>query len=162
MRQKRFALDGEAVLLGVDGISDFDGLHTAKLNAFMNRQQNDQQPLAQFRWEVGPDQPQRLDRVHFFLFASIARPPTGPILGNMTEVEQAGGHRHDTQDAARIGAARDARPPDRAPTPSAASSRIAASGGISLTAIDRACSVRRRCRTGWTDEGRGTYGRPTH
>jgi bifunctional non-homologous end joining protein LigD len=33
VRQKRFALDGEAVLLGVDGISDFDGLHSGKSNA---------------------------------------------------------------------------------------------------------------------------------
>ena len=27
IRQKRFVLDGEAVVLGVDGISDFDALH---------------------------------------------------------------------------------------------------------------------------------------
>lgn len=33
VRQKRFALYGEAVLLGVDGISDFDGLHSGKSNA---------------------------------------------------------------------------------------------------------------------------------
>jgi ATP-dependent DNA ligase len=30
VRQKRFVLDGEAVILGVDGISDFDALHTGK------------------------------------------------------------------------------------------------------------------------------------
>ncbi|WP_367401039.1 hypothetical protein [Bradyrhizobium sp. WYCCWR 12677] len=30
MRQKRFVLDGEAVVLGVDGISDFDALHSRK------------------------------------------------------------------------------------------------------------------------------------
>lgn len=30
LREDRFALDGEAVLLGVDGISDFDGLHSRK------------------------------------------------------------------------------------------------------------------------------------
>jgi bifunctional non-homologous end joining protein LigD len=29
-RQKRFVLDGEAVVLGVDGISDFDALHSRK------------------------------------------------------------------------------------------------------------------------------------
>lgn len=30
IRQKRFVLDGEAVVLGVDGISDFDALHSRK------------------------------------------------------------------------------------------------------------------------------------
>jgi bifunctional non-homologous end joining protein LigD len=30
IRQKRFVLDGEAVILGVDGISDFDALHSRK------------------------------------------------------------------------------------------------------------------------------------
>ena len=30
VRHKRFAVDGEAVLLGVDGVSDFDGLHSRK------------------------------------------------------------------------------------------------------------------------------------
>jgi bifunctional non-homologous end joining protein LigD len=30
LRQERFVLDGEAVLLGVDGLSDFDGLHSRK------------------------------------------------------------------------------------------------------------------------------------
>ena len=29
-RQKRFVIDGEAVILGVDGISDFDALHSGK------------------------------------------------------------------------------------------------------------------------------------
>ncbi len=29
-RQQHFAIDGEAVLLGVDGISDFNGLHSRK------------------------------------------------------------------------------------------------------------------------------------
>ena len=29
-RQSNFVIDGEAVLLGVDGISDFDGLHSRK------------------------------------------------------------------------------------------------------------------------------------
>jgi ATP-dependent DNA ligase len=28
IRQKRFVLDGEAVVFGVDGISDFDALHS--------------------------------------------------------------------------------------------------------------------------------------
>ena len=28
IRQKRFVLDGEAVILGVDGIADFDALHS--------------------------------------------------------------------------------------------------------------------------------------
>ncbi|MBO4228355.1 DNA ligase [Bradyrhizobium neotropicale] len=32
IRTKQFVLDGEAVLLGVDGISDFDGLHSGKYN----------------------------------------------------------------------------------------------------------------------------------
>jgi ATP-dependent DNA ligase len=31
-RQKRFIIDGEAVILGVDGISDFDALHSGKHN----------------------------------------------------------------------------------------------------------------------------------
>ena len=31
-RHKHFAIDGEVVLLGVDGISDFDGLHSGKHN----------------------------------------------------------------------------------------------------------------------------------
>jgi bifunctional non-homologous end joining protein LigD len=31
-RQRRFVIDGEAVLLGVNGISDFDGLHSGKYN----------------------------------------------------------------------------------------------------------------------------------
>ena len=31
-RQKRFVIDGEAVILGVDGISDFDALHSGKHN----------------------------------------------------------------------------------------------------------------------------------
>ena len=31
-RQKRFVLDGEAVILGVDGISDFNALHSGKHN----------------------------------------------------------------------------------------------------------------------------------
>jgi ATP-dependent DNA ligase len=30
VRQKRFVLDGEAVILGVDGVSDFDALHSGK------------------------------------------------------------------------------------------------------------------------------------
>jgi ATP-dependent DNA ligase len=30
IRQKRFVLDGEAVILGVDGVSDFDALHSGK------------------------------------------------------------------------------------------------------------------------------------
>lgn len=33
LRQERFVLDGEAVLLGVDGISDFDGLQSRKYDA---------------------------------------------------------------------------------------------------------------------------------
>ncbi|WP_028164151.1 RNA ligase family protein [Bradyrhizobium elkanii] len=32
IRTKQFVLDGEAVLLGVDGVSDFDGLHSGKYN----------------------------------------------------------------------------------------------------------------------------------
>jgi ATP-dependent DNA ligase len=32
IRSKQFVLDGEAVLLGVDGISDFDGLYSGKHN----------------------------------------------------------------------------------------------------------------------------------
>src|SRR5215475_7745982 len=31
-RHKHFVIDGEVVLLGVDGISDFDGLHSGKHN----------------------------------------------------------------------------------------------------------------------------------
>jgi ATP-dependent DNA ligase len=31
-RQKRFVIDGEAVVLGVDGISDFNALHSSKHN----------------------------------------------------------------------------------------------------------------------------------
>src|SRR5580693_9133164 len=31
-RQKHFVIDGEAVILGVDGISDFDALHSGKHN----------------------------------------------------------------------------------------------------------------------------------
>jgi bifunctional non-homologous end joining protein LigD len=30
LRQKRFLLDGEAVVLGVDGVSDFDALHSGE------------------------------------------------------------------------------------------------------------------------------------
>ena len=30
IRQKRFVLDGEAVVLGVDGVSDFDALHSGE------------------------------------------------------------------------------------------------------------------------------------
>jgi bifunctional non-homologous end joining protein LigD len=29
-RQKQFVIDGEAVILGVDGVSDFDALHSHK------------------------------------------------------------------------------------------------------------------------------------
>jgi len=32
VRHKRFAVDDEAVLLGVGGISDFDGLHSGKFD----------------------------------------------------------------------------------------------------------------------------------
>jgi len=32
IRQKQFVIDGEAVILGVDGISDFDALHSGKHN----------------------------------------------------------------------------------------------------------------------------------
>jgi bifunctional non-homologous end joining protein LigD len=32
VRQKRFVLDGEAVILGVDGVSDFNALHSGKHN----------------------------------------------------------------------------------------------------------------------------------
>src|ERR1700741_4760125 len=32
-RQKRFVIDGEAVILGVDGISDFNALHSGKQDA---------------------------------------------------------------------------------------------------------------------------------
>src|ERR1700754_4044720 len=31
-KSTRFVIDGEAVLLGVDGVSDFDGLHSRKYN----------------------------------------------------------------------------------------------------------------------------------
>jgi bifunctional non-homologous end joining protein LigD len=31
-RQRQFIIDGEAVILGVDGISDFDALHSGKHN----------------------------------------------------------------------------------------------------------------------------------
>jgi ATP-dependent DNA ligase len=31
-RQKPFVIDGEAVILSVDGISDFDALHSGKHN----------------------------------------------------------------------------------------------------------------------------------
>ena len=31
-RQSRFVIDGEAVLLGVDGVSDLNGLHSGKYN----------------------------------------------------------------------------------------------------------------------------------
>ena len=40
MRTKQFVLDGEAVLLGVDGVSDFDGL--------MSRQFDDEVQLYAF------------------------------------------------------------------------------------------------------------------
>ncbi|MGM4955289.1 hypothetical protein [Bradyrhizobium sp. S3.9.1] len=33
LRQTSFVIDGEAVLLGVDGVSDFSGLHSGKYNA---------------------------------------------------------------------------------------------------------------------------------
>src|ERR1700760_1417347 len=33
IRQKRFVLDGEAVILGVDGVSDFNELHSGKHNS---------------------------------------------------------------------------------------------------------------------------------
>jgi bifunctional non-homologous end joining protein LigD len=32
VRQKRFVIDGEAVILGVDGVSDFDALHSGRYN----------------------------------------------------------------------------------------------------------------------------------
>ena len=32
MRQRRFVLDGEAVILGVDGVSDFNALHSGEHN----------------------------------------------------------------------------------------------------------------------------------
>jgi bifunctional non-homologous end joining protein LigD len=32
VRQKRFVIDGEAVILGVDGITDFNALHSGKHN----------------------------------------------------------------------------------------------------------------------------------
>jgi bifunctional non-homologous end joining protein LigD len=32
-RQKHFVIDGEAVILGVDGVSDFNALHSGKRNA---------------------------------------------------------------------------------------------------------------------------------
>jgi ATP-dependent DNA ligase len=32
VRQKRFVIDGEVVILGVDGISDFDALHSGQHN----------------------------------------------------------------------------------------------------------------------------------
>ena len=32
VRQKQFVIDGEAVILGVDGVSDFDALHSGKHN----------------------------------------------------------------------------------------------------------------------------------
>jgi hypothetical protein len=54
-RQKRFIIDGEAVVLGLDGISDFDALHSDK--------HNDEAQLCAFgrtarqpvRGEIGPD-----------------------------------------------------------------------------------------------------------
>ena len=45
--------------------------------------------------------------------AGIARPPMGSIAGNMTGVEQAGGHRQDEQDAGPCAPARTARLADR-------------------------------------------------
>jgi hypothetical protein len=35
-RQKRFVIDGEAVILGLDGISDFDALHSASMTTKSN------------------------------------------------------------------------------------------------------------------------------
>jgi ATP-dependent DNA ligase len=32
VRQRRFVIDGEAVILGVDGVSDFNALHSGKLD----------------------------------------------------------------------------------------------------------------------------------
>jgi bifunctional non-homologous end joining protein LigD len=32
VRQKKFVLDGEAVILGVDGVSDFDAPHSGRHN----------------------------------------------------------------------------------------------------------------------------------
>jgi ATP-dependent DNA ligase len=50
VRQKRFVLDGEAVILGVDGISDFNALHSRKYFAL-----NLRFPETAARWRRWPD-----------------------------------------------------------------------------------------------------------
>jgi ATP-dependent DNA ligase len=45
IRQKRFVLDGEAVILGVDGIADFDALHF--------RQQDEEVQLCALNARIG-------------------------------------------------------------------------------------------------------------
>jgi len=68
-RQKRFVIDGEAVILGVDGVSDFDAMHSGK--------HNDEVQLCAFDI-LALDGDDYLDALPRFR-ASAPPPLTGPI-----------------------------------------------------------------------------------
>jgi bifunctional non-homologous end joining protein LigD len=76
-RTAHFVLDGEAVLLGVDGISDFDGLHS--------RQHNEAAQLYSFDLLVSDDDDIRklpLSRRRANLARMLARPVDGIVLND--------------------------------------------------------------------------------
>jgi hypothetical protein len=50
-RQKHFVIDGEAVILGVDGISDFDALHSGRRSAHLTFWQSLAMICGAFRYQ---------------------------------------------------------------------------------------------------------------
>ena len=54
LRRSSFVIDGEAVVLGPDGISDFDALHTGKRNAEVRLSARDSPPEEAIRKTVLP------------------------------------------------------------------------------------------------------------
>jgi ATP-dependent DNA ligase len=82
VRQKRFVLDGEAVILGVDGVSDFDALHSGK--------HNDEVQLCAFDILVDSDDDLRKVPLHLRktnLERLLARRPDGIFISQFEQGE---------------------------------------------------------------------------
>jgi bifunctional non-homologous end joining protein LigD len=91
-RQKHFVIDGEAVILGVDGVSDFDALHSGK--------QNDGVQLCAFDILVEGDDDLRLHLRKTSLERLLARRPEG-IFVNPFEQDRPGPVPRRVPDGAR-------------------------------------------------------------
>ena len=83
VRQKRFVIDGEAVVLGVDGVSDFDALHS--------RQHDEEVQLCAFDLLVEGNDDLRKLPLHLRLERLLARRPEG-VFVNPFERGEIGPH----------------------------------------------------------------------